>query len=252
MMPLSFYKHIRRLWLHAIVDLIGTVLLIVFLALSIELLIAKRSAGMLLVTAFIIVIFGTVMIINKKKLKIDFSNTPPYKIPITIDTIHGFAQSCGANSIDDSSAYVTFAYIQKIRVRMLIQYSSEFDHAIISKKRKQLNKVVNTKYSIKTSGSLYDSLASLRINLVICDKSSLAMIDWVNKKTTELLSRNESIVSVAVDLEEKTLLFPSHVSNLSIIELKKYVLAGEYLINCLQAGRRTGDGEMCVDSNPKR
>jgi hypothetical protein len=49
-----------------------------------------------------------------------------------------------------------------------------------------------------------------------------------------MLRRNEAIVSAAIIMGEKRLLFPACMEDLSIINLKRYEMAAVVLMECLE------------------
>ena len=76
----------------------------------------------------------------------------------------------------------------------------------------------------------------MRINLVVCDSENTEVYNWVNADTAMLLHRVEAIVSAALILDERKLLFPACMQHLTIAELKRYETAALVLVNCLASG----------------
>ena len=231
-MPSLFYERVRKMRICAYVQLVC----IIF---------AMMSGGIFIASLFynaelsVCLGFGSVgcicvllILFSSRYLKKDTRNLLQYEIPMWATNVEEVASALSAGRIDNDS-YVSFRKKGRISVRILVQFDSEFISKEVSRKRKRVNKIINSKFGVSSQVSMYDALSSIRVNLVVCNRRNDELISWVNANTRMLLHRNEAIVSAAVILGENKLIFPACIENLSIAEVSRYEAAGLILASCL-------------------
>ena len=157
-----------------------------------------------------------------------------YVIPLNNVSLHSIAQSFGATEMSDE-AYIAFQTIAGISCRILIQYITQFNSSSLSQQRKKINRCINVKYQVKSEAPIFETLSRLRINLIVCETSSPSLVRYISQNACKLLYRNESIVQVAIILDEQVMLFPDCISTLSLNQVKRYEIAARCVCNAIVA-----------------
>ena len=231
-MPVRLYERIAKMRKLAMLEIVCTLSLlaaILFLAM------VFFSTGNIWIIMCLVLIasvcFATIVYIAKRNK--DFAKQSDiYRISLEDIDLQFINSVFGGTEIAPNS-YVSFVTIRGFTARLLIQYCEFFDKQKLSYQRSNANKAINKKYRIKPSDSIFDVKAKFRINMVVCNHSNSELLTWLLHDTNQLLSRNESIIQMAVVLDERVLLVPD-LSGIPILnELNRYHAAIQLVSNRL-------------------
>lgn len=236
-MPPLFYERVRKMRICASIQLVSIIALLVTAGVLVECVFTKAQFAVVCILLFILCVLILAVVLCNGYIKRQPCGLKIYDIPIGTGDVESVAEALSASPIGEG-AYVSFCKKRNISVRVLIQSAAGFDRKVFSDQRKRLNRKINKANQISTEVPLHEALSSLRINLVVCDRRNAELIAWVGNNTERMLQRNEAVISAAVITEEKKLLFPACINNLTIAELNRYEAAGTLLYEGLsQAGK---------------
>ena len=161
----------------------------------------------------------------------------PLLFPITSSTIQRIVQGKIGECIE-KDIYFLLTETKTGRFRELIQVVDSFDSKKIGADRKRINKKINQKYAISNEMPRFANW--LRINLVVCNKPSEKLINWVNCNAEQLLRRNEAIVNVVILIEAKKMVFPIISQGIALDQFRSYERAFLFLSEQLDFYRSNG------------
>lgn len=233
-MPSGLIQKIRIMKAFAVIELICLIISFITLALGAEVLLVGGSAQVGIVLFGLSVCSGIVIVCLSKYLKGMEARAKTYVVPLNNMSLEAIVRAFSASEIGDEG-YISFQSIKKIHCRLLIQRISQFNSSVLAQQRKQLNRVVNTKYHVKSTVSMFEALSSLRINIIVCETSSPALHHYIGQNPAKLLSRNEAVVQAAFVLDEQVMLFPDCISDLSYNQVKRYQIAAHCVWNAIAA-----------------
>lgn len=228
-MPELFEKRIRIMKFGAYFDICSIVLALLFGLLTV---VACYKTGF---NITVCILGGStisciiVMIVKNRLYLQQTKKQDAYHLDLNAVDVNSVVRQLSAVAVD-TNAFFTFSRVGRFDGRVLIQHTPSFDQAKLSTQRKRVNGVINKKYGLRSNLPMYKSLKKLRINLVICNEASPLLVQWVCKNTELLLSRNESIINGAVVVEQRQLILPGCIYELSLIEVNKYEQALRYLV----------------------
>ena len=228
-MPPVFFERIRKMRICAWIELFCVVFLIFFSGLFFESLLRGAPLWPALLFAFVCAIGLYISYIYFNK----FEKPEPYRIHISVKDFDSVAQALGAVMLEDD-AFVVFREQERISLRILALHCKAFHKKELDVRRRRLNKCINRKYQIRSTGPWDEIGRRARINLVVCDSGNAKLTSWVCACTEMLLRRTEAIIPAALILDEETLLFPAYMQHLHIMELKRYETAALVLTECLK------------------
>lgn len=225
-MPASFYNQIKLLKRYSVVETFGSLLIVVWIILVI----AMWNKSIYISVGFIIALVVSALLLyyfsvdkHRKVIALE-----PYHILIPEQSVQEIVNSLEAKEVS-KDAYVSFLNCSGLSIRILSQFAPHFLPNELAKQRKTANRNINRIYHITSDVSSWSAHSMLRINLIVCQEESEQLLVWLQRDADRLLSRVESIINVAVLPEKGMFLFPSCVGDLSLVQLKKYQVAGELL-----------------------
>lgn len=231
-MPSRLVKTIRINKLAASIELVCTMIILLSLGLVVETLLGGGSIQVIIVLCSVCAIGGITIAVLSKKIKSLQKHAETHVIQLNNMSLHSITHAFAASEISND-AYIAFQTIAGISCRILIQYITQFNSSSLAQQRKKANRYVNAKYQVKSTVSMFDALSRLRINVVVCETSSPALHKYISQNATNLLYRNESVVQVAIILDEQVMLFPDCISTLSLTQVRRYQIAAHCVCNAL-------------------
>lgn len=231
-MPSLLFERVKKMRICAVIQTVCLILAMMSICIFLGCLFYHATLVTSLSFGAVGCVSSLIILLCNRYLKADKSKLEQYEIPIHTADMASIAAVLIAEKFDND-AYVSFRKQGRISVRILAQYHPEFIKKEVSAKRKRANKRINARFDVSSQVPMYEALSSLRVNLVVCDQRNDDTIAWVNSNTAMLLQRNEAIVSAAVILGEKKLLFPACMENLSIGNVNRYEAAAAVLIASL-------------------
>ena len=233
-MPELFQYRIKIMRIHQIIQLISLIIAMF----SCGLLLQCMFEGRILPSAAIILGIMALcsissLIWSHKYIKRVSGQFPCYHIPVDVDSIDMVVERFSGNEVIPDS-YVSFSGFQNIKIRTLITYCPSFSETATKKQRKKANNKVNSLFPTPSSEPYHKAIARQRINLVVCNSCNDELLMWINRMPEHLMHRNESILSAAIVLDEKTLLLPAIFSGgLDLKQINKYEYSCNMLFNSL-------------------
>lgn len=227
----QFEKEIRILKIYAVAQIAFLIVVIILLGLAAETAIAGefRSALSFLFGAVGCILVGS---LGGKSIHSQLKAAQPWEFLIGAETTSEVIEQLNGQEMIPNG-YVAFGTMGKRKARVLIQHCDCFDSCQLSKQRKQLNRKVNKIYQIPSSASSCDMALRLRVNLVICEKTTPELTTWVNRDAVSMVTRAESIINAAVTMDEKILRFPPCTHGLSWKDVCRYEAAVKLLYSRL-------------------
>lgn len=234
-MPTRYYRRIDTMKKLAYTEIICTIVLVMSGILLIEVLVAKTNAWAMasLLSIFLVcvcVLIGTVQYGNSVSKQAEI-----YQISISGTDWNHIVNVFGGVDILPNTC-VSFSTTHGFSARTLIQYCDCFNRQELANQRSKANQLINKRYGVDSSVSLFEAKTKFRINLVVCQKNSPELLAWVKHDVNKLLSRNESIVQMAIALDDNLLLVPDFTNPLMLHELNRYVVATQMVCDRLTAG----------------
>lgn len=229
-MPPQFHEDVKRLRRCSAMSLLCGVLALMFGGLTVQGLFAGAQSRWLIV--FLSGLAACVCgLLGSAKIRKSFSrNGEAYHVPLGNIDLAAILHTFSAEEIAPDT-YISFCKVGRLSARLLIQHAPDFSGDDLTRRRKTANRKINQKYRINASAPFFEVASRFRINLVVCDRMSPELQQWVSQDTDKLLSRAESIVSVAVVLDEKLLVFPACTGDVLWQDLQKYEAAARLLCN---------------------
>lgn len=232
MIPWELKKTVRLMGICAIFELICIIGAIVTSALCFEVLCYGSNKYVSIPLLCISVVFGICIYFVSRISKRIVSSFRFYKINIRYTSLDDIINALSAEDVCNEG-YVSFHAINKFSCRVLVQYIAQFSKNIVSKQRKKLNQSINLKYNVNSNMSIFEALSKFRINIIVCENANEELYKYINSNVSHLLSRNESILQVAIILDESVLLFPNCPSGLSVNQISRYKAAANLLCDLL-------------------
>lgn len=236
-MPLQLHKRIRIMKMLAVIELICVILVIMNMALIIEVSCSVRNTYLILKLC-VVTCVCCFLVIGIALFRRNTDQKVIYEMHIKQNDFQSIVDVLSGEKIE-MDAYISFNKVGNMSSRTLIQYCPVFDKSALSKRRKVLNRKVNQKYQVNSEVSYFKVSSMFRINLVVCDNSSAALRKWLYQNNANLLSRNESIIPVAIILDEHMLLIPDCGCGLSFNDLNRYESAVRFLCDRLEVEKET-------------
>lgn len=233
-MPSSLVQRIRTMKIFAVIELTCTIIGLIALVLGAEVILVGSGIQVGIVLLCISVCSISAIMCLSRHIKCMETNVNAHVIQLNNMSLQSIIDAFGA-SVIGNKGYVAFQSIEKIDCRILIQHITHFDNSALVRQRKQLNRAINTVYQVKAKVSMYEAFSSLRINVIVCEKASPAVYKHLGQNAAKLLSRNESVVQIAIVLDEQVLLFPDCISALSLSQVRRYQIAAHCVCDALVA-----------------
>lgn len=233
-MPSGLIKKIRTMKICAVIELICVIAIIMTLALGVEVILVGGSIQVGMVLLCISACSGVVIACLSKYINGMATHAKNYVIQLNNISLRSVIDAFAASEIGNEG-HIAFQAIKGIHYRILIQHIFQFNSSVLAQQRKRLNRIINAKYQIKSTVSMFEAFSSLRINVIVCETSSPALHEYIGQNASNLLSRNESVVQVAVALDEQVMIFPDCISNLSLNEVRRYEAAALCVCNAIVA-----------------
>lgn len=234
-MPVQLIKRIQVMRHCAAARLVCVILLIISFGFLIQSIFdSSIRSSVILVFGIIALLCGLVLLSLHCYLKKNSGTFSPYRIPILPHNLDAATAMLYTQKVGDD-AYGFVGNCGKIKVRLLALYQSRFAEDQLALRRKKANAVLNKTHCIPREESLFEAISRLRINVVICQEETEELNKWVSKRTSQMLLRNESIVSAAILLNSQELLFPAFLSgDVELKEINKYEAAARILVERLR------------------
>jgi hypothetical protein len=231
-MPEIFYDDTRRMRQHArrefLFILIAVASLILFVAAIVE-----KLRFLMICLPFIGGLSCLALYLSKRSFLRHKPTDTYFAIPAPPLSLEALTEALGCEKLTED-AYVLLVENKWLRLRLLLQYTAIFDREFLTKERSHLNKAINQKYHLKETGPLDEIGKRLRINLVVCEQDSPAVVQWVGQNRNHIIHRNEGIIHAAVALDSRVLYLPRIYDELTSNQLDKYCAAAEILTGVLQ------------------
>lgn len=105
--------------------------------------------------------------------------------------------------------------------RVALLYQPEFSASACKAQRDRANRAANRAHPSKQEGPQWEIASRARINLVVCDAVNDALSRYIGAHAQRLLSRNESIINMAV-AGDRLLLPPVRGADVDFPSLNRY------------------------------
>lgn len=153
---------------------------------------------------------------------------PVVQVPVSVESAAEIAANCCASEMS-SRAYVGRQTFRGMGFRTVILYQNTYQPDQLKAAKKQVNNAFNRKRTVSSEGSMWTQNKKVRLNIVVLEHADQRLVQWVNKNPGMLLQRTEAILNIGVFLDQKTLLVPAVMENLTPNSVRKYHLAVEFL-----------------------
>ena len=231
-MPQEFYMYTRKIRLLSVMNVCCLLTAIFCVGLSLELLINRRFDLAVLAFALLFSLCVVIMVFIARHTHLLSADTEPYCVPLFLESKDAIISALGAKEIENT-VYASVIAIKGYSTRIMIQEAEPFDKSLMSKQRKKANQILNKQLNAHSEVPLYSALKMIRINLVICEKNSPSLHEYLSRSTSNLLSRNEIVIPAAVILSEQKMLYPKCTADVTPNQLSRYTAVATYLVDRL-------------------
>ena len=159
------------------------------------------AAGVILLTALGLFAY----LRAERRYRADYQDQALFRFSIRPEKLAALLSGEGA-VYSEADAVCFLIEERHMRIRELIQTVSAFDRAAVKKARERANRRINR--LIGETDRMESGVKYMRINCVVCDSESDALVRWVVSDFARLLTRNEIIVHAAVIRDRSELLLP--------------------------------------------
>ncbi len=140
-----------------------------------------------------------------RRYKADQRQRDLFRFPIRPEKLSALLNGADAFYAEENSVCFLIER-RRMRVRELVQVFSEFDRAQQKQEQDRVNKKVNR--LLGETGRMESGVKYMRVQCVVCDAQSEALVRWLVSDFARLLTRGEIIVRAAVVRDRSELLFP--------------------------------------------
>ena len=141
----------------------------------------------------------------ERRYRTDFQNQELFRFSIRPELLDALLRGDGA-VYSEADAVCFLIEERHMRIRELILTVPAFDRAAVRKARERANRRINR--LIGETDRMESGVKYMRINCVVCDSESDALVRWVVSDFARLLTRNEIIVHAAIIRDRSELLLP--------------------------------------------
>ena len=219
-------RHIRKLYLQALISLLAVIGAIISFGLMIVSLISHSYAAAAFGAVFFLCTSLAIYIDQRAKKYAKLAAKEPETISsyqnlpfdIADSILSGLTPQCNVLKLCEDAFF--YRINGNLRIRVILYHTENFDKKSFDRTKNYVNQKVNTHYHISPWVSSYEAGKMMRLNIICTNSMNDALLKLLSINAAHNLRRTEGVINIAIC--GNILYFPPLFGACDLIEVRRY------------------------------